>query len=388
MIRTYKYRLRPYRFQTEMLDTLFWQARTLYNAALEQRIAVYKETGKGIDFADQCKVFRDERNTNPDIYGLLNATSVQQMLRRLDKALSAFFRRMKAGETPGFPRFKGYDRFKSVEYRYGDGCKLRYMENGQVRFYIQNIGEVKVIFHRQMPDGSTIKHVVIKRVNQKWYVCLMLEIPDKQIAPSQEYAAVGIDMGLKSLIATSDGFMAGNPRWLKESLRDLRIAQRKVARRKRGSKRRRQAVRQVARVHEKIANQRQDYWHKLTRELATSYSHVAVENLNLRFMNKNKYLSRSSYDAGLGIFMQLLTYKVEETGGQLVAVNPAYTSQMCSECGEIVEKDLSVRTHECPYCGLVLDRDVNAARNILQKAFYAPGLGVQDLTWAATPGVS
>ena len=148
------------------------------------------------------------------------------------------------------------------------------------------------------------------------------------------------------------------------------------------------AVKQVARLHERIANQRQDYWHKLTRELATSYSHIAVENLNLRFMNKNKYLSRSSHDAGLGIFMQLLTYKVEETGGQLVAVNPAYTSQMCSECGEIVEKDLSVRTHECPYCGLVLDRDVNAARNILQKAFYTPGLGVQDLTWAVAPSVS
>ena len=349
---------------------------------------MYKETGKGINFADQCKVFRDKRNNNSDIYGLLNATSVQQMLRRLDKAFSAFFRRMKAGETPGFPRFKGYDRFKSVEYRYGDGCKLRYMENGQVRFYIQNVGEAKVVFHRHIPDGANIKHVVIKRVNQKWYVCLMLEIPDQQIASHQECAAVGIDMGLKSLIATSDGFKAGNPRWLKESLCDLRIAQRKVTRRKRGSKRRRQAVRQVARVHEKIANQRMDYWHKLTRELATSYSHIAVENLNLRFMNKNKYLSRSSHDAGLGIFMQLLTYKVEETGGQLVAVNPAYTSQMCNECGEIVEKGLSVRTHECPYCGFVLDRDVNAARNILQKAFYTPGLGVQDLTWAATPSVS
>ena len=262
------------------------------------------------------------------------------------------------------------------------------MENGQVRFYIQNVGEVKVIFHRHIPDGANIKHVLVKRVNQKWYVCLMLEIPDKQIAPSQEYAAVGIDVGLKSLIATSDGYLADNPRWLKESLCDLRITQRKVARRKRGSKRRRQAVRQVARVHEKIANQRMDYWHKLTRELATSYSHIAVENLNLRFMNKNKYLSRSSHDAGLGIFIQLLTYKVEETGGQLVAVNPAYTSQMCSACGEIVEKGLSVRTHECPYCGFVLDRDVNAARNILQKAFYTPGLGVQDLTWAVAPSVS
>ena len=196
MIRTYKYRLCPNQSQTEMLDALFWQARSLYNAALEQRIAVYKEMGKGISFADQCKVFRDERNNNPDMYGLLNATSVQQMLRRLDKAFAAFFRRLKAGETPGFPRYKGYDRFKSVEYRYGDGCKLRYKENGQIRFYIQNVGEVKVVFHRQLPDGSNIKHVVVKRVNGKWYVCLMLEIPDKQIAQHQAQAAVRIDVGL------------------------------------------------------------------------------------------------------------------------------------------------------------------------------------------------
>ena len=388
LIRTYKYRLRPNRNQIETLDALFWQARKLYNVALEQRITVYKETGKGVRYPDQWKFFRDERNNNPEIYGLLNATSVQQMLRRLDKAFSAFFRRMKAGETPGFPRFKGYDRFKSVEYRYRDGCKLRYKENGQVRLYIQNVGEVKIVFHRRIPDGAKIKHVVIKRVNEKWYICLMLEMPDKQIASHQEHNAVGIDVGLKSLIATSDGCLVGNPRWLKETLRDLRVAQRKVARRIMGSSRRRKAVKQVARLHEKIANQRNDYWHKLTRDLATSYSHIAVEDLKLKFMNRNKHLARSSYDAGLGIFMQLLAYKVEETGGQLVAVNPAYTSQMCSECGEIVEKDLSVRTHECPCCGLVLDRDVNAARNILQKAFYAPGSGVQDLTWAVAPSVS
>jgi len=267
LIRTYKYRLRPNRIQTEMLETMFWQAGTLYNAALEQRIATYKDAGKGVSFADQCKVFRDERNNKPDIYGLLNASSVQQMLRRLDKAFAAFFKRMKAGETPGFPRFKGYKRFRSVEYRYGDGCKLRYKENGQVRFYIQNVGEVKVVFHRQMPDGSKIKHVVIKRVNGKWFACLMLEIPDRQIVLHQAQATVGIDVGLKSLIATSDGYLSDNPKWLKESLRDLRVAQRKVARRKKGSNRRRKAVKQVARLHEKIAKQRNDYWHKLTREL-------------------------------------------------------------------------------------------------------------------------
>ena len=386
MIRTYKYRLRPNNTQTRLLNQLFWQARCLYNNALEQRITTYKESGKGCKYTDQWAYFRDERNTNPD-YDLLNATSVQQMLRRLDKGFSAFFRRMKTGETPGFPRFKGYHRFKSVEYRYGDGCKLHHNENGQTRFYIQNVGEIKVIYHRSIPEGAKIKHVVIKRFNEKWYVCLMMEIPEKE-AVIHQGGSMGVDLGLKSLIATSDGNLLENPRWLRESQYQLRIAQRKVARRKKGSNRRRNAVRQVANLHEKIANQRSDFWHKVTKKIATEYSLIAIEDLNLKFMNRNKHLALSSYDAGLGLFTQLIGYKVEETGGKLVVVNPAYTSQACSQCGTIVEKCLAVRVHHCHECGLEIDRDVNAARNVLRKAFIALGLSVQDETWAVASCVS
>lgn len=388
MIRTYKYRLRPNKQQDQLLDALFWQSRKLYNAALEQRITVYQETGKGINYTGQWVYFRDERNNKPDVFGMLNATSVQQMLRRLDKSFSAFFRRLKAGETPGFPRFKGYNRFKSVEYRYGDGCKLRQKEHGQVRFYIQNIGEVKVIYHRPIPEGADIKHVVVKRVNGKWYVCLMLDISEPEHKPVPTGSAIGVDMGLKSLLATSEGILIENPRWLRQSLAQLRVAQRRVSRREKGSKRWYKAVKQVARLHEKVANQRTDYWHKLTRSMANAHSLIAIEDLNLKFMNRNKHLSLSSHDAGLGMFTQLLAYKVEETGCQLVTVNPAYTSQECSGCGVIVEKSLSVRVHYCPDCGLKLDRDVNAARNILYNAFNSLGLSVQDITWAVAPSVS
>lgn len=367
---------------------MFLQARNLYNNALEQRIAVYKTTGKGISYLDQWSHFRDIRNNTPDSFGMLNATSLQQMLRRLDKAFSAFFSRLKAGETPGFPRFKGHHRFKSVEYRYGDGCKLRPKENGQTRFYIQNVGEIKVIYHRPIPDSALIRDIVIKRINDKWYVCLMLNLPEPKFAPIPTGSDVGIDMGLKSLLATSEGYLFYNPHWLKESLSKLRIAQRRVSRRKKGSKRWYKAVKQVDRLYEKITNQRGDYWHKVTRTLTEAHSLIAIEDLNLKFMNRNKHLSLISYDAGLGIFTQLLAYKVEETGCQLVVVNPAYTSQRCSECGEIVEKDLSVRIHDCPDCGLKIDRDVNAARNILEKAFNPLGLSGQDETWAITPSVS
>jgi putative transposase len=388
MIRTYKYRLRPNRTQTTALERLFSQARRLYNAALEQRIVTYQETGKGIRYPAQWAHFRDQRNNHPEEYGMLNATSTQQLLRRLDKAFSAFFRRLKAGETPGFPRFKGYHRFKSIEYRYGDGCKLRERDNGQMRFYLQHVGEVKLVYHRPIPEGAVIKHVVVKRSNGRWYVCLMLKLPEKEQKPIPIGKPIGIDMGLRSLLATSAGELIENPRWLRGSLARLRVAQRRVSRRKRGSKRWRKAVGQVARLHEQIANQRNDHWHKLTRELAERHSLIAIEDLNLKFINTNRHLALSSHDAGLGMFTQMLAYKVEETGGQLIAVKPAYTSQRCSACGEMVEKRLSVRVHTCPCCGLVLDRDVNAARNVLRSAFTSLGRSDQELTWAIAPSVS
>lgn len=390
MIRTYKYRLRPNTSQTDLLWTLFSQSRRLYNNALEQRITTYKETGKGIRYTQQWTHFRDERNNNPDSYGMLNATSVQQMLRRLDKAYAAFFKRIKAGETPGHPRFKNAQRFKSIEYRYGDGCKLRPKENGQVRLYIQNVGEIKVIYHRAIPETAGLKHLVLKHSNNKWYVCLMLELPDPEPVSRNHQNSVGIDMGIKSLLATSDGVLYNNPHWLRESLAQLRVIQRTVARRKKGSKRWYKAVKRVSSLHEKIANQRADYWHKVTRSLAEQYSYVALEELNLKFMNRNKHLSLSSYDTGLGLFTRLLSYKVEETGGQMILVNPAYTSQACSGCGSLVEKDLSVRVHKCPHCGLTVDRDINAARNILYKAVnYKPlGLSGQDVTYASGQSVS
>ncbi len=362
MIRTYKYRLYPTNAQSHQLDFLLWQGRTLYNAALEQRISVYKETGKGVSYPQQWAHFRDLRNANPDTLGQLNATCVQQLLRRLDKAFVAFFRRVKAGKTPGFPRFKGHNRFNSLEYCYGNGCKLRL--GTRVMFSVQNVGEVKVKYHRPLPDDADIKHVVIKRGNCKWYVCLTLNLPDPVI-PEHSGPVIGIDMGLHSLLALSDGQTVDNPRWMRTSLADLRVAQRRMSRRKKGSARRRKAANQVANLYEHVANQRRDFWHKLTRHLVDTYSLIALEDLTLKFMTSNHHLALSAYDAGLGEFQQLLAYKAENAGTLVVTVNPTYTSQTCSDCGVIVKKDLSIRIHHCPNCGLTLDRDVNAARNIL-----------------------
>ena len=371
MIRTFRYRLYTHARQSKSLAYLLDLSRNVYNAALEQRKTVYEETGTGITYIAQSQHFGGLRRVDPDGLGYLNFTCMQQTLRRLDKAYRAFFRRVRAGETPGFPRFKSSNRWNSFEFTYGDGCKLRFDDKGRALLYVQNVGEIKVKYHREIPAEAKIKHVVIKRSLGKWCVFFQAELPEPEIVehPGPE---IGIDVGIKSLLALSDGTLVENPRWLRASLAELRIKQRRLSRRKKGSQGRRDAAFQVAKAHEHITNQRRDFWHKITRELADTYSLIAIEDLNLTFMTHNHHLALSAHDAGLGLFRQLLESKVENTGSMVIAVPPAYTSQRCSGCGEIVPKDLSVRVHHCPHCNLTLDRDVNAAVNILELARTGP----------------
>jgi len=365
MIRTYKYRLRPTKKQRYILNDLLFQMQTVYNDALNERRVAWRRSRRVVTYFDQWNRIRDERHAFPNEMKLLNVTSIQQMLRRVQKSYQAFYKGQR-----GLPRFKGRNRFKSVEYRYGDGCKL----DGD-RLYIQHVGRIKVRLHRDIPAEANIKHVVIKRNNGHWDIALMLELPTPKPA-IHPGPAVGIDVGLKSLLALSDGTLIDNPRWLRKSLRDLRVAGRRLSRRKKFGSGWKKAKRRIAKLQNHIANQRYDFWHKLTTNLARQYSFIAIEDLNLAFMTRNSNLSLSAHDAALGMFRQMLAYKVEKTGTHLVAVNPSNTTQMCSGCGVFVAKGLDVRTHNCPDCGLVLDRDVNAARNIL-----ALGRRVETLTY-------
>lgn len=372
MLRTYKYLLRPNTEQDKKLDFLLWQSRLVYNAALAQRMTTYQETGKGIGYGGQWAHFRDVRRENADTLGQVNASSLQHLLRRLDKSFAAFFRRLRAGEKPGFPRFKSRNRFHSIEYTYGDGCKLRQNEHGRKSFYVQNVGEMRMCYHRAIPTGAEIKHVVVKRVGERWYVYMMLELPKPNAGQARTGHQVGVDVGLKSLAALSTGELIENPRWLRESLSKLRWLQRHASRQVMGSSRQKETYRQIARLHEQVANQRADYLHKVSNRLIADNDLVAIENLSLGFMNRNGHLSLSSHDAGFGLFRQMLEYKAESAGTQVIAVNPLNTTQACSGCGNVVPKGLSVRIHVCPDCGLVLDRDVNAARNILTLALNNP----------------
>jgi putative transposase len=221
-----------------------------------------------------------------------------------------------------------------------------------------------------LPAGATIKHVNIKRKASGWYVFLQVALPSRQL-PLPMFnglPSVGGDMGLLRLLTLSDGTLIDNPRWLRESLAALRRAQRRLARAHKGSQRRKDKRLLVARLHEHIANIRRDFYHKLTHWLVHTYGLIALEDLNLDFMLRNTHLSLSAHDAGLGMFKALLTYKAVDAGSHVTLVDPAYTSQACSGCGEIVEKSLSVRVHSCLSCHLEIDRDVNAAINILNLA--------------------
>lgn len=369
MIRTYKYRLKTTKKQSCILDDILFQMRTVYNDALNERKILWNKSRKSVSAYDQNKRMTQERRKNHSMMNLLNSASIQRIVIRLDKAYKEFFKGLR-----GIPRFKSERRFKSVEYTYGNGCKLK----GD-RLYIQHVGNIKIRLSSDIPEEAKIKSIIVKNNSGNWDVSFILDLPDAEIE-DHTGPAIGIDVGLKSLLALSDGTLVENPRWLRASLSKLRVLQRRVSRRKRYSSGWKKAQRQVAKLHAHIANQRRDFWHKITTELANKYSLIAIEDLNLSFMTKSNNLSLSTYDASLGNLRVMLGYKVENTGTQLVTVNPYNTTQICSGCGSVVTKGLSDRIHNC---GLILDRDVNAAKNILTL-----GLSVKALTYPIMESVA
>lgn len=375
MRRTYKYRLYPAKEQIGLLEHQLSEARSLYNAAIQERREAWQMqriSRNYYDQANQLKEIRDMGNLE-----LANYSACQDVLRRVDKTFKAFFRRIKVGEKAGYPRFKSRDRFSSFTFPdWDNGCHLT--EYGRLK--VQGVGIIKLKMHR--PIVGEIKTLTLKCDAGKWYACFSV-IQDIE-SPTPQTEAIGIDVGLYSFVALSDGQLVTNPRNLKVGLAQLRRCQRKVARRKKGSVNRRKAVRLLQKAHAHICNQRSDFQHKLSRQIADNYGLIAVEDLNIKGLSRGM-LARSVNDAGWGSFLAKLAYKVEYTGGQLVRVNPNGTSQICSRCGCLpdVPKTLADRIHSCPHCGLVIDRDVNAARNILSL-----GLRLWDKTWHNGASVS
>lgn len=360
MLLSYKFRLYPNSKQRQALDRILEIHRQLYNAALQERRMAWQKCKVSIYYNDQANQLKELRKFDEDA-AWLNYSSIQQTLRRLDKAFRAFFRRVKAGEEPGYPRFKGKRWYKSVCYVYGDGIRLK-----EGRLYVQNVGLVRLFQHRAIPDDAKIKMAVLKRDNLgNWYIIFQLELPDPEPETSIG-PAVGIDMGLLSFATLSTGQHIDNPRWFRASEEKLAVMQCRRSRCKRGGRKYRELTRQIRRLHEHIANQRHDFHHKVSTELVRRFGFIAVEDLNVNGLCRS-HVSKSMADAGWGYFLAMLSYKAENAGKTVLKVSPNYTSQACSGCGCIVQKSLSDRLHICPHCGLVLDRDQNAALNVLAR---------------------
>lgn len=361
MKRSYRYRLKPNRQQSRTLSRMLETHRQLYNAALQERQEAWRMRRVSVSYVMQANQLKEIRSFDDEI-AFLNYSSCQQTLRRLDKAFAAFFRRLKAGQEPGYPRYKSRRRFKSVAYVYGDGVRLK-----EGRLYVQNIGRVRIRLHRPLPAGAKIKQVVIKRSNSgEWYACFQIELPTPQVEPHPG-PAVGIDLGLQHFAALSTGELVANPRWFRETEAALALAQRQRARCQRGSRRYRELSLRIVRLHEKIARQRRDFQHKLSRRLVQDFGLIVVEDLHILGLSRSM-LAKSVHDAGWSQFLFFLTYKAEEAGSEVESVAANGTTQECAYCGTFVPKTLAERQHHCPHCGFTASRDVNAALNILFRS--------------------
>lgn len=365
MRKSFKYRLYPTGTQTEFLEHQLREACDLYNCALQERIGAWKTCRISLNYYDQANQLKQMRSE--ELIGVSNYSVCQDVLRRLNKTFSAFFSRIKRGERPGFPRFKSRRRWDSITFpSYGDGCKL----NSRL-LYIQGIGQIKVKLHR--PIEGKIKTVTIKREAGRWFAVFSVECDPVPLPESDK--SIGIDVGLTAFATLSDGSEIDNPRFGKDAQRKLRIAQRRLARRtNKKSNRRRKAIQMLQRQFAHVRNQRRDFHHKVSRSLVNQYGLIAVEDLNIKGLSSGM-LAKQVHDAGWGSFLNMLAYKAESAGRELVKVDPRGTSQTCL-CGARVPKRLQDRWHSCTACGLECDRDHVSAQLVLRL-----GLSLRSITW-------
>jgi putative transposase len=359
--KAFKYRLYPTRQQEQHLLFVLRRCRELYNSALEERRVHYQMRQKGISYTQQAVELADIKAAFPayqDVYSQV----LQEVLRRVDKTFAAFFRRVRNGETPGYPRFKGSARYDSFTYPQS-GFALA----GNV-LTLSKIGDLKVRLHR--PMLGVMKTCTIKRDIDQWYVTFSCEVEEEPLPSCDE--AIGIDLGLLHFAPLSTGETLENPRPSRRGLKRIKVLSQIKDRRKKRSHRRKRAAIALAKAYRQVRNQRRDFQHKAARTLVNRFGLIVFEDLKI--VNMSNYLpngaaakaglNTSILDAGWGQFQQFCVAKAASAGRRVLLVDPRSTSQRCSQCGAIVKKDLSERWHSCA-CGCELDRDHNAAINIL-----------------------
>jgi putative transposase len=343
------------------LDACRW----LYNHLLEERKQAWQEMETSVRLCDQVNCIPALKAERPSL-AQVHSQVLQNVATRLDRAFAAFFRRVKAGEKPGYPRFRGRGWYNSFCYP-GSGHKV----DGR-RVYLSKIGYVTAVIHR--PLEGRVKTCCVKQASTgKWYVTFACEVEDTPLRANE--SAVGIDVGLVEFATMSDGSALPNPRFFRADEKALAKAQRRLAKAVKGTPARRKRRKVVARIHERIANRRKDFAHQESRKIVNRQGTIAVENLAVNRMVQNHCLAKSISDAAWAMFLTFLRYKAASAGRRMVEVNPAYTSQECSCCGHRQQMPLSMRVYRCPCCQLELSRDVNAARNIVRLGLQSFGAG-------------
>jgi putative transposase len=370
-VKSYNFRIYPNRNQETALIFVLNTCRHLYNAALAKRKhqadinRIYQDFqvfpwGKlqWMNYYDQAAdLIKNKNEYQKQVYSQI----LQNVLKRVERSFLNFFR------GAGYPRFRGRNRYDSFTYPQ-KGFELI---DGKIK--LSKIGLIKIKQHREIEDK--IKTCTIKRDVDHWYVSFSVEI-NQDISPVNVSSAVGVDVGLKSLITLSSGEQIEPPKHYRKAEDKLRAAGKSLSRKVKGSNNRNKQQIKVGRVHRKIRNQRKDFAHKVSRTLVDSYGKIAFEKLQIQNMVKNKHLAKSISDAGWYQLMEMTKFKAEWAGKVVSLVNAHNTTQLCSRCGEKVKKSLAVRVHNCPVCGLILERDHNAAINILNEV----GQGMPELT--------
>lgn len=355
-MRAYKFRIYPSKKQEMQMKEHLWIAKNLWNELLAYSKDYYQKTAK---FPSKSELQLLSKGKG------LFSQAQQNVAHKVSNSVFRVFKMRKQNKKCGFPRFKSIDRMKSLHYpQFGFSLEKK--------LKVTPFGGISIKQHKEI--AGQIKTLTIKRESSgKWFAifCVEQERREPRINDGEK---VGIDLGLTNLAVLSNGEIIKNPKILNKYGDKLAMIQRGLSRKKKGSNNRKKAKHKVAVLHEKIANTRNDFLHKISTELVNSYSLIALEELASQDMSKRKKgkevipLGKHINDAGWNMFANMVSYKAESAGCQVVFVNPKDTTQECSNCHEIVKKELSDRMHDCPFCGLVMDRDLNAAKNILIRA--------------------
>jgi len=378
---SYQYRLKPNKEQIAKIEKWLEMLRCQYNYLLGQRFDWW-ETHRTA--ANSCPLIchLPELTDRPTYYSQKQSLTqlkkdrpwykevqsqvLQDCVKRVDLTFQRWLGGDKNGKKSGKPRFKGKGRYRTILF---PQVKADCVQDHQIT--LPKFGTVELIKHRPIPDGFKIKTAQITRKADGYYLTLSLEdtnVPESTIDvnPTSENT-VGIDMGLKDFLVTSEGEKVEIPQYYRKGEKRLKKTQQTISRRQQGSKRYQKAVKQLGKYHQKVARQRKDFHFNTIKLILSKGDVIAHEKLNIKGLAKTQ-LSKSIYDAGWGTFLSRLSVKAENAGQLIIEVNPKNTSQNCSGCGKKVPKKLSERTHNCPYCGLSMDRDQNAAKNIKQLA--------------------